>query len=121
MKTKLVILTVALGAFVHLGFAQDDSQGQGRQRPPGGPGGPGGPRMGSPLVEALDLNKDGTIDADEIAKAVESLKKLDKNNDGKLTPDEYRPQRPGGGPGGEGRGPRGPGGDGQRPQRPKAE
>jgi hypothetical protein len=63
-------------------------------------------------VEALDLNQDGTIDADEIAKAPESLKKLDKNGDGKLAPDEYRPPRPGGpgGPGGQGGG---PGGDGR--------
>jgi len=60
---------------------------------------PGGPDLGglrlpaSPLVNALDLNGDGIIDADEIAKAPESLKKLDKNGDGKLAPDEYRPQR----------------------------
>jgi len=30
----------------------------------------------SPIIEALDLNHDGIIDADEIAKASESLKKL---------------------------------------------
>jgi len=75
-------------------------------------------------MAALDLNQDGTIDADEIAKASESLKKLDKNGDGKLTPDEYRPQRPGG-PGGEGQPGRGPGGQGGErrgpPQRPQGE
>ncbi|MCX6925647.1 MAG: hypothetical protein NT154_20915 [Verrucomicrobia bacterium] len=78
----------------------------------GGPGGMGGQRPVNPLVEALDLNKDGTIDADEIAKASVSLKKLDKNGDGKLTQDEFRPQRPGGAgaPGGPG----GPGGEGRR-------
>ena len=81
----------------------------------------GGQRPVMPIIAALDLNKDGTIDADEIAKASESLKKLDKNGDGKLTPDEYLPQRgqggpwmrgPGGfgGPGGPGM--RGPGGQG---------
>jgi len=100
----------------------------------GGPG-MGGPRPPvSPIVTALDLNGDGIIDADEIAKASESLKKLDKNGDGKLTPEEYRPQRPGvpGGPGGpgmrgEGFRPGGPGGPppgkGQRParQRPPSE
>jgi len=47
----------------------------------------------NPLVEALDLNKDGVIDAEEIAKATESLKKLDKNGDGKLTAEEFRPSR----------------------------
>ncbi|HTI73112.1 MAG TPA: phospholipid-binding protein, partial [Candidatus Limnocylindria bacterium] len=70
---------------------------------------------------ALDLNHDGVIDADEIAQASASLKKLDKNGDGKLTPDELRPPRPAGpggpgGPGGQGR-PEGPEGEG-RPPRP---
>ena len=50
------------------------------------------------MHEVLDLNGDGVIDADEIAKAKESLKALDKNGDGKLTPDEYRMGFPGGGP-----------------------
>ena len=97
---------------------------------PGGPGGMGGQRPVNPIIEALDLNHDGIIDADEIAKASESLKKLDKNGDGKLTPDEYRPQRPAGmggmggmggpggqggpGMGGQGRGPGGQGGPGMR-------
>jgi hypothetical protein len=63
-----------------------------------------------PLELALDANRDGTIDADEIAGAVAALKKLDKNGDGKLTPDEYRPPRP---PREDGRGPSGgPGGEG---------
>jgi hypothetical protein len=58
--------------------------------------GPDGPphRPPPPLITALDLNKDGVISADEIAKAAESLKKLDKNGDGQLTPDELRPPRP---------------------------
>lgn len=81
-----------------------------QQPPGGGPGGQGGPgdrRRVMPLIDALDLNHDGIIAADEIAKAGESLKKLDKNGDGKLTTDEYEPPRPGGGPGGPG---------GQRPR-----
>ncbi len=91
---------------------------------PRGPGMQGGGQRGvMPLIEALDLNKDGTIDTEELGKAVESLKKLDKNGDGKLTSEEYRMPRMGGGggqgmqrqgqgggfPGGEGR----PGGQGQ--------
>lgn len=66
----------------------------------GGP--PGGPDMGrprlpaSPIITELDLNGDGTIDADELAKAPESLKKLDKNGDEKLSLDEIRPARPDG-------------------------
>jgi hypothetical protein len=118
MKTTLVLLTLALGASTLLLTAQDNGQRPNGQRPPGrdggqgGPGGPGGQRPMNPIVEALDLNKDGIIDADEIAKASASLLKLDKNGDGKLTPEEYRPaMRPGGsgGPGGQG----GPVGDGQ--------
>ncbi len=86
----------------------------------GGPGqaggGPGGQRGMSPIIEALDLNKDGTIDAEELNQAAASLKKLDKNNDGKLTEAEYRPLRPGGqgGPGAGGQG--GPGAGGGRPE-----
>ncbi len=48
----------------------------------------------SPLIEALDVNHDGIIDATEIANAPAELKTLDKNGDGKLTRDEYRPPRP---------------------------
>jgi hypothetical protein len=55
-----------------------------------------------PLVEALDVNHDGVIDANEIANASAELKTLDKNGDGKLTPDEYMGHPPHGGPGGGG-------------------
>jgi Ca2+-binding EF-hand superfamily protein len=47
--------------------------------------------MPMPVIEALDLNKDRIIDAAELAKATESLKKLDKNRDGKLSAEEFRP------------------------------
>jgi hypothetical protein len=50
----------------------------------------------SPLVQSLDQNGDGAVDAGELEKAADSLKKLDKNGDGNLTPDEYRPPFPGG-------------------------
>lgn len=84
-------------------------------RPPGGPGGlvrggpprgileggPGGtqqagapPRRGSRMVEALDANQDGVIDAAEVGRAGEALKKLDTNGDGKLTEEEFRPGPP---------------------------
>jgi hypothetical protein len=113
MKKHLLILTLAISASAPLILAQDG-------KPPGdGPRPPGG-RPAPPIIAALDLNKDGVIDAEELAKASESLKKLDKNGDGKLTEDEYRPQRPPGGPeGGRPDGPRGPKPDGEaRPQRP---
>ena len=93
--------------------------GQGGPDGPGGPGGPGGrPRMASPLMEALDTNRDGILDADEIKNATKALLKLDKNTDGQLTQDELRPARP---PGGRGLGgPGGPGGP-DREGRPEGE
>lgn len=119
MKKPILFLTVALGISAAPLFAQDNNPPPQGQRPPGREGAPGsgGDRRGpgggmegrrpmSPIVAALDLNGDGIIDAGEMAKAAESLKKLDKNGDGKLTQDEYQPPRPGGG---EGRGPGGPG------------
>jgi hypothetical protein len=117
MKTMLVL--VALSASALVVNAQDAGGpppgGPRPYRDQGGPGGPGGPGMRrpppSPLMEALDANHDGVIDADEIANASAALKSLDKNGDGKLTPDELRPHRPQG-PQGEGRPPRQ---DGQAP------
>lgn len=86
----------------------------GAPNPPAGPAGgntPPGPREGGgmnpPFVRAMDLNQDGVIDAGELAKAATSLKSLDRNGDGQLTADEYRP---GGGAGRQGGGaPRGGG------------
>ena len=96
-ETPLILATlmVSCGSIV---FGQG-----GDQRTPGGPRrGPGrheaGRRPPPPIIAALDLNRDGVISADEIAKAPESLKKLDKNGDGQLTRDELRP--PGHPPGG---------------------
>ena len=103
MKKQIIILALAVGASTSLILAQQGNPPAGGppgggQPQPGGPGGGGpggggpggGPRPVSPIIEALDLNKDGVIDADELAKAAESLKKLDKNGDGKITEDEYR-------------------------------
>jgi hypothetical protein len=47
-----------------------------------------------PLFATLDTDKDGTISADEIEAAPKSLVKLDKNEDGELTPREFNPQGP---------------------------
>ncbi len=141
MNTKLPLLALAIVAVAALvaqepkgpppgGFGQGGpgQKGPGQKGGPGGQGGFGGPGGGNfggpggegfrppqhPLEMALDANGDGIIDAKEIANAVAALKKLDKNGDGRLTEDEYRPARPMGGgfggPGGQGGGPGGPGG-----------
>lgn len=99
------------------GFGQG---GPGQKGQKGGPGGQGGNFGGGgegfrppqhPLELALDANGDGVIDAKELANAVAALRKLDKNGDGRITDDEFRPMRPGGGFGGQG----GPGGFGGQP------
>src|SRR5262245_49879048 len=45
------------------------------------------------LIAAVDVNHDGVLDAAEIAKASESLRKLDKNDDGTLAAEEVHPRR----------------------------
>jgi Ca2+-binding EF-hand superfamily protein len=60
------------------------------------------------LVTTLDSDHDGPISAVEISNAPAALRALDKNHDGKLTPDETR------GPMGFGRGGRGPEGGERR-------
>ena len=67
------------------------------QRPPPGAGGlppPGMPPMG--LFSILDTDRDGEISTAEIVGAGTALLKLDRNGDGKLTPDEVFAGPPGG-------------------------
>ena len=46
------------------------------------------------LMAALDTDGDGTLSSQEIANAPATLGKMDKNSDGQLTRNEYRPSRP---------------------------
>lgn len=124
MKTTLAALVLlGLGAITAVALAQPPEGGPPDGPPPRGdgpgPGGPHGPPPPPPVMEALDTDHDHVISAEEIAKASESLKKCDKNGDGKLTEDETRPPRPPRGPGR--RGPGGPDEFGPPPGGPRGE
>lgn len=47
-----------------------------------------------PLIGAIDRNADGTLDKNELEHAADAMKSLDKNQDGKLSPEEYRGNPP---------------------------
>ena len=84
MKKILSALALLLAASAFTAIAQDAPV----------PSEPGKPKHGAPpIVAALDTNKDGVIDAQEIANAPAALQSLDKNGDGKLTRDELHPGR----------------------------
>ena len=55
--------------------------------------GPGG-RGPSPVIRALDADKNGEISAAEIANAAAALRALDTDNDGVIAVTELRPARP---------------------------
>src|SRR5207302_1971208 len=59
---------------------------------------PGAPPMVGGLFAALDTDRNGELSTAEIVAAGSTLLKLDKNGDGKLTPDEVFGGQPGGGP-----------------------
>lgn len=52
---------------------------------------PGAAATVNPLMQVLDIDGDGTLSKKEIGAAAKSLRKLDTNRDGKLTPDELQP------------------------------
>jgi hypothetical protein len=108
MKNKVTFMLMALGvALPVMSLQAQDSE---RPARPGAGPRPDRPAFG--LYGALDANRDRTIDKSEISGATEALKKLDKDNDGKLTAAELR-GGPAGAPG-EGRGPRGEGANAER-------
>jgi len=88
MKTTIATL-IALTAGLSVLQAQSDL-------------GSGSPKASTPrakaqpplVVATLDANHDGIIDAGEIANASQALKSLDKNADGRLSPEELRRSRP---------------------------
>lgn len=104
-------------------LGQDEERRRG-PRPEGGPqrgGERGGPRPGGgerggeggPLMRALDRNGDGSLDQFEIDMAVVVLRRMDRNEDGKVTGEELAAT-----PGREGQGPGRPGPGGAPQARP---
>jgi Ca2+-binding EF-hand superfamily protein len=112
--TYVAVFSVLPLLAIDFASAQPPGFGQPGFGPPGF-GRPGfGPQSGFlrmlPLMKALDADESGDISAEEIQGAAEALKSLDKNQDGKLTEDELRPQMGRGGDddrGGPGPGPSG--------------
>ena len=86
--SKLMVTALALGSTAWMATAQTNDV-----APPGGPG-MRGHRMPPPFIQVLDANRDGVIDADEMANAATALKTLDKDGDGKLSSAELFPPRP---------------------------
>ncbi len=87
----------------------DRPPGEGGRPPgPGGENGRGGPERRppdggerrpprpDPLVEALDSNRNGVIDAEELENAENLLRKLDIDGDGQLSREEATGRKPGG-------------------------
>jgi hypothetical protein len=47
-----------------------------------------------PVIEALDVDRNHVISADELKNATSALLTLDKNRDGQLTENEFGPSGP---------------------------
>lgn len=98
-KVILGVLTLGTSALMLMAEGNGNHPRPARGEDGGGPGG-SGHRPPPPVIAVLDANRDGIIDASEIANASKALLTLDKNGDGQLTIDELRPPRPEGDAGG---------------------
>ena len=88
---------VPMDAFAQRQPGQDGQRERDGQRGRGGFQGRGGfGGFQNPIIQALDTDRDGELSAAEISAATANLKKLDKNNDGKIDREEQRPDIVGG-------------------------
>ncbi len=105
MKRTLALATAFL-ATTSLANAQPPRDGEGR---------PDRPPRPNPLMMIFDIDQDGKLSKDEIAKAADSLGKLDRDGNGTIEPSELpQPPRPQFGGRGPGQGRPGQGGQGGR-------
>lgn len=110
IKTNLLLAALAVST---LSLIADDTGAGPESRGPRGPR--GGGRGVPPVAAAIDTNRDGVLDATEIANSAAALAALDANKDGTLTRDELMPKggrgpgRPEGAPEGAPEGRPGPG------------
>jgi len=84
----LTVVGVLAGSFLLL------TESAGGSQDPAVSGQPPPPVGGRALMEALDRNQDGTLSPEEINLAPTSLRRLDVDGDGILTPPELGPRRP---------------------------
>jgi protein tyrosine phosphatase (PTP) superfamily phosphohydrolase (DUF442 family) len=92
LSVKFILVVVAY-ATVALGGATQAQESIAKSNAPARPAPTARPTPQLPpwlLLQALDANHDGIIDADELADASTALEALDKNGDGRLTADEYQ-------------------------------
>ena len=110
MRSTLLLFVTCLMTFQGQSVVAQRNQergGQGEmQGQRGGQGQRGRQGQVPPLFRIFDTDGNNELSAEEISDAAQALKKLDKNEDGKLTPDEFRPS--GGRPGQQGRSMQGP-------------
>ena len=97
---------IAQSAIAQTQRNQDRGGQGGMQGQRGGQGQRGRQGQAPPLFRIFDADGNNELSAEEISNADQVLKKLDKNEDGKVTPDEFRPS--GGRPGQQGRAMQGP-------------
>ena len=83
-----ILVALALAASALTLAAQPGPSNEGGPGPQPGTPGPEGRRLPPPVIQALDANHDGMVDAQELTNAVKTLLALDKNSDGQLSIEE---------------------------------
>jgi hypothetical protein len=97
-KIPSFLLALSLGAAAAVSAQTTSTPTDGSRGPRSGPGGHGRGGHGHPIVRALDTDKNHELSTQELANAAASIRTLDANSDGIISPEELRPVRPAGAP-----------------------